>query len=79
MFEGCKKNCFLFFCFWFVLLFCTLLWKDFDELVSMTERDHGCSMETFYERCESRLCKGIGEEISREQRNEEKINTYDVG
>jgi hypothetical protein len=36
-------------------------------------------METFYERCESQLCEGIGEEISREQRDDEKINIYDNG
>jgi hypothetical protein len=43
----------LFFCFWFNLLFCRLLWSDLGELVSMMERDHGCSMDTFYELCES--------------------------
>ncbi len=40
------------------------------------ERNHGCSMETFYERCESQLYKGIGEEISGEQRDEEKEYIY---
>ncbi len=63
----CLKNVeeliFLFFCFWFVLLFCWLFCKDLDELVTVMERDLGCSMETLYERCESRLCEGIGEEI----------------
>jgi len=29
--------------------------------------------------CESRLCEGIGEEISGEQKNEERRNIYDVG
>ncbi len=43
------------------------------------ERDHGYSMEILYEWCESQLCKGIGEEISREQKDEEKRNIYDVG
>jgi len=28
------------------------------------------------ERCESRLCEGIGEEISRERKDEEKRNIY---
>jgi hypothetical protein len=51
--------------FWFVLLFCRLLRRDLGELVLVMERDHGCSMETFYELCESRLFEGIGEEISR--------------
>jgi hypothetical protein len=45
----------------------------------MMEHDHGYSMEAFYEQCESWLWKGIGEEILREQRDEEKINIYDVG
>jgi hypothetical protein len=36
-------------------------------------------METFNELCESWLCKGIHEKISGEQRDEEKINIYDVG
>jgi hypothetical protein len=43
------------------------------------ERDLDCSMETLYELCESRLCEGIGEEISRERMDEEKRNIYDVG
>ncbi len=49
-----------------------------NEPVSMMERDLGCSMEILYERCESWFCKGIGEEISGERRDEEKRNIYDV-
>jgi hypothetical protein len=60
-FKGTKKVV-----FWFLLLFCNLLQKDLGELVSMKERNPSCSMEIFYELCESRLCKGIGEEISGE-------------
>jgi hypothetical protein len=41
--------------------------------------DHGYSMETLYELCESRLCERINEEISREQRDEEERNIYNVG
>jgi hypothetical protein len=36
-FKGAKKIIFLFFCFWFVLLFCRLLWNNLSELVSMME------------------------------------------
>jgi hypothetical protein len=57
---------------WFVLLFCKLLRKDLGEMVSMMEHNPGCSMETLYELCESQLCKGINEEISREKRDEKK-------
>jgi hypothetical protein len=38
------------------------------------EHDPSYSMQTFYELCESQLCEGIGEEISREQRDEERKN-----
>jgi hypothetical protein len=62
-FKGAKKVVFLFFYFWFVLLFCKLLWRDLGELVLMMEHDLGYSMETLNELCESWLCKGIGEEI----------------
>jgi hypothetical protein len=55
-FRGAEEVVLLFFYFWFVLLFCRLLWRDLGELVSMMERDPGCSMETHYELCESRLC-----------------------
>jgi hypothetical protein len=53
--KGIEEIVFVFFCFWFVLLFCKLLWMDFNELVSMMEHDHGYSMEAFYEQCESWL------------------------
>ncbi len=51
--------------FGFVLLFCRLLRRDFGELVSMMERDPSYSMETLYELCESRLCKGIARGLVR--------------
>jgi hypothetical protein len=70
--KGVEEVIFLFLCFLFVLLSCKLLWKDLNELVSLMERDPSCSMETLYERCESRLCEGIGEETSGEQKDEEK-------
>jgi predicted solute-binding protein len=73
-FKGAKEVV-----FWFVLLFCKLLWRDLGELVSVMERDPSYSMETLYELCESRLREGIGEEILREWRDEEKKNIYDVG
>ncbi len=36
-------------------------------------------METLYELCESRLYERISEEISREWRDEEERNIYNVG
>jgi hypothetical protein len=63
-FKGTEEVIFLFFCFWFVLLFCKLLWGDLGDLVSVMECDPGCIMKTLYELCESWLCEGIDEEIS---------------
>ncbi len=48
-FRGTKEVVFLFFCFWFILLFCKFLWSDLGELVSVMECDHGYSMEIHYE------------------------------
>lgn len=80
MFQGHQKCCFLVcFCFCFVLLSCKLLREDLGELVSMMECDPDCSMKTLYELCESRLCKGIGEEILEERRDEEWRSIFDVG
>ncbi len=80
VFQGRRRSCFLVcFYFWFVLLFCKLLRKDLGELVSMMEHDPNCSMETLYELCESWLCERIDEEISRERKDKERRNIYDVG
>ncbi len=80
VFQGRRRSYFLVcFCFLVVLLFCRLLQRDLDELISVMERNPSCSMETFYELCESRLCEGIGEEISGERKDEEKRNIYDAG
>ncbi len=54
-FKGAEKFIFLFFYFWLALLFCRLLWNDLGELASMMERNPSCSMDVFYELCESRL------------------------
>ncbi len=78
-FRGAEEVVFLFFCFWFVLLFCKLFWRDLGGLVSIMECDPSCSMETHYELCESQLNKGIGEEISGERRDEEKKYIYEAG
>ncbi len=51
-FKGAKEVVFLFFCFWFVLLFCRLLWRDLGEVVSVMERNLSYSMGTLYELCE---------------------------
>jgi hypothetical protein len=77
-FKGVEEVVFLFFCFWFVLLFCKFLWRDFCELVSVMECDPGCTMETHYELCESRLCEGIGEDILGEQKEEENKYIYEA-
>jgi len=45
----------------------------------MMEWNHGYSMDTLYELCESRFCKRIGAKLSREQKDKEKGNIYDVG
>jgi hypothetical protein len=54
-FKGAKEFIFLFFRFWLGLLFCKLLWNDLGELVLVTERDYGWSMDTIYKLCESQL------------------------
>jgi hypothetical protein len=65
-FKGAEIFIFLVFYFWLVLLFCRLIWSDLGELVSMMERDLGCSLDTLYGLCESQLCRKIGVELSRE-------------
>ncbi len=67
------------FLFLVCLLFCRLFRKDLGELVLVMGWDHGYSMETLYELCESWLCERISEEISRERRDEEERNIYNVG
>jgi len=57
-FKGAEKI--VFFCF------VGYLWRDLSELVSVIECDFGCSMETFYELCESQFCRWIGAKISGE-------------
>ncbi len=57
--KGAKIIIFLFLCFWFVLLFCRLLWRDLDELVLVMQHDPGFSMETLYEWCESWFYEGV--------------------
>ncbi len=54
MFQVRQKTCFLVFLFLVCFfLFCRLLWRDPGELISVMEHDHGYSMETRYETCES--------------------------
>jgi hypothetical protein len=77
--SSAPKNLFsCFFIFSLFFLFCRLLWRDPAELISVMEHDHGYSMETRYETCESWLCKGIGEEISREQKDKKKKYIYEA-
>jgi hypothetical protein len=77
--QGRQRSCFFcFVCFWFILLFCGLLWRDLGVLILVIEHNCGRSMEIFYELCESRLYEGIGEEISGEWKDKEKRNIYDA-
>ncbi len=55
VFQECRKVQFLVFLFLACLLFCRLLWSGLGELVSVMEHDLGCSMNTFYELCESQF------------------------
>ncbi len=79
MFQGCHRIYFLVFLFlaWFIVL--QVIVEYFDELVSVMERDLGCSMDTIYELCESWLWWRIGAELSGEQKDVEKRNIYEVG
>jgi hypothetical protein len=65
-FKDVEKFNFLFLCFGLGLLFCRLLWSGFGELVSVMERDPGCSMDTFNEQCEWWFWERIGAELSGE-------------
>ncbi len=76
MFQGHRRNCYLVFLFWFVFLFCKLLWRDLGDLVSVMECNLGCSMEILYELCESRFYVWIGADISGERNDREKKNIY---
>jgi len=78
-FEDVKKFNYLFFYFWFGLLFCKLLWSGFGELVSVMEHNPNCSMDNFYEQCESRFLGTIGAELSRERRDVDNGKLYEVG
>jgi len=66
-----KINFLICFCFWFVLLFCRLLWKDLGELVSMMEHNFDYSLKILQKLCESWFCEGIGKKISGEQRDQD--------
>jgi hypothetical protein len=57
--RALKKLFFSLFCFGFVLLFCRLLQRDLGELVSMLERDPGCSMELFMRCVNHDFVKGL--------------------
>jgi len=59
-------------------LVCCLLWNGFGVMVSMMERDHGCSMDTLYEQCESWFWERIGVKLSGEQRKVEKKKLYEA-
>jgi hypothetical protein len=78
-FKDAEEFFFLFFCFWFGLLSCRLLWSDLSELVSVMERNPGCLMDTIYELCESQFWWKIGVELLGERGDVEKRNIYEVG
>ncbi len=78
-FKDAKKFIYLFFCFWFGLLFCRLLWSGFGDLVLVMEWDSSYSMDNLYEQCESRFWGLVGVELSKEQRDVDNAKLYEVG
>ncbi len=79
VFQGCRKFNYLFFCFLLCLFFCRLLWSGLGEVVSMMEWDLGCSMDNLYGECESRFLEMIGAKLSKEWREVDKEQLYEVG
>jgi dolichyl-phosphate-mannose--protein O-mannosyl transferase len=77
--DDVEKFNYLFFYFWVGLLFCRLLWSGFDDLVSVMEGDPACSMDNFYEQCESRFLGTIGAKLSKEQRDVTNAKLYEAG
>jgi hypothetical protein len=78
-FKDIEKFNYLLFCLWLGLLFCRLLWSGFGELISVMERDLGCSMDNLYEQCESRFLGMMGVELSKEQRDVGNAKLYEAG
>ncbi len=78
-FKDIEKFNYLFFCFWLGLLFCRLLSSGFGELILVMERDLGCSMDNFYEQCESQFLGTIGAKLSKERRDVDNAKLYEAG
>ncbi len=77
-FKNAKKFNFLFFCFWLNLLFYKLLCSGYGKQVLMMEHDHGYSIDTFYELCESRLWWKIGAQLLGERKDVERKKLYEA-
>jgi hypothetical protein len=77
--QGRRKFNYLFFCFWLCLLFYTLLWNDLGELVSVMERNPCHSIDNLDGECESRFLETIGAELSKEWKEVNKEQLYEVG
>ncbi len=77
--QGHQKFNYLFFCCWFCLLFCKLLWNGLGELVLVMEWDPCCSIEKLYGECESQLLERIGAELSKGWKEVDKRQLYEVG
>ncbi len=78
MLQGHKFN-YLFLCFWLCLLFCKLLWSGLGELVLVMEQDPCYLIDNLYGECESRFFKTIGVELSKEWKEVDKEQLYEVG
>ncbi len=77
--QGHRKFNYLFFYFWLCLLFCRLLWSDLGELVSVMEQDPCCLIDNLDEECESRFLETIGVKVSKEWKELNREQLYEVG
>jgi hypothetical protein len=76
---GCKKFNYLFFYFWLCLLFCRLLSSDLGELVLVIKRNPWCAIDNLDGECESQFLETIGAELSKEWKEVNKEQLYEVG
>ncbi len=54
-------------------------WSGFCELGSMMEPNPCCSFDNIYTECKSRLLEMIGAKLSRERKDVDEKNLYEVG
>jgi hypothetical protein len=67
------------FCFWCILLFYRLWWREFGELVFEMQRNFSNSMKTFHELCGLGFYKEIGRGILGKWGDEVMRSIFDVG